>query len=377
MKRIIATFFALALLLPVTVAAQMPNAEERVVLSSNETVDDDYFAAGSTVEVSGTVNGDAYIAGGQIIVDGTINGDLLVAGGSILISGTITEDVRVVGGNITITGEIGDNLSFAGGNVTITEDAQIAGNLAVAGGNVDLLAPVAGSVRAGVGNLNIANSVGGDVEAGVGNLRLSSAAAVGGSVTYWSETEASIAPEASVSGEVQRNEVKRPDVDQNEVRALTTGFDMFTTALSLITTLILGFILLYLFPRFNEAVVKVIDDRPPFALLIGLLAMLLIPMIAIAMMITVIGIPLGILTFTLYFVLLYLSRIYAMSWIGSKVLKNSTPITTFMVGLVIYYLVGIVPIVGPLLKLLATLIGLGGVLLAWNASRVTTASRKK
>lgn len=369
MRKIIGLIFGLSLLLPVTVVAQSPDANELVILPSTETVEDDYFAAGSTVEVSGTVNGDAYIAGGQVVVDGTINGDLLVAGGTVLISGTVTDDVRIVGGNIIVTGSVGDNLSFAGGNITVTDDAQIARNIAVAGGNVDIFAPVAGNIRAGVGNLNIANTVGGNIEAGVGNLRLSSAAAVAGNLTYWSDEEAVISPEASISGEVQRNEVQKPEVSQRGAQAFITGFDIFTTGLSFVTTLVIGALLIYFLPKFHASVVNTIETRTLFSLAIGFLGLILIPILAVTLMITVVGIPLGILLFILYFLLMYISRIYVMSWVGEKVVKNASPLGTFVVGLVIYYLVGIIPILGPMVKFAAVLIGFGALLMSLNNLR--------
>lgn len=52
--------------------------EQNVVLPRNETVNHDYFATGSQVQILGTVNGDAYIGGGTVSISGTINGDLLV-----------------------------------------------------------------------------------------------------------------------------------------------------------------------------------------------------------------------------------------------------------------------------------------------------------
>ncbi len=80
---------------------------EIIVLPSNVVVNNDYFANGRTVEISGTVNGNVYVLGGQIFIDGIVNGDVLVAGGSIEISGKVTKNVRLIGGQALITGQIG------------------------------------------------------------------------------------------------------------------------------------------------------------------------------------------------------------------------------------------------------------------------------
>src|SRR5687767_13900949 len=74
------------------------NSIPNVYLSKGEIINHDYFAAGNTVNLSGTVNGDAYIAGGNVTVDGTVNGDLLAAGGNVTILGKVTGNVRTAGG---------------------------------------------------------------------------------------------------------------------------------------------------------------------------------------------------------------------------------------------------------------------------------------
>ena len=106
----------LFLLVPVVVFAQKDVAitGDRVVLSAEEVIDHDYFAAGEIVEIYGTVNGDVYVAGGQLIINGTINGDLLAAGGQMSIDSTVPQNARIAGGQISVDGNIGRNLTIGG-----------------------------------------------------------------------------------------------------------------------------------------------------------------------------------------------------------------------------------------------------------------------
>ena len=64
-------------------AAKNFQRNETVLLSKDDVVEGDYFAAGERVTIAGTVNGDAYVAGGNVIVEGEINGDLIAAGGTV------------------------------------------------------------------------------------------------------------------------------------------------------------------------------------------------------------------------------------------------------------------------------------------------------
>lgn len=106
MKKILFSFLAILLLFsfvsPPVLFAQTRNQQRVIILSRDQTVDRDFFGAGSTVIVSGTVNGDAYVAGGTILIDGTVKGDVLAAGGNITIRGTV-HNVRIVGGKRWVT----------------------------------------------------------------------------------------------------------------------------------------------------------------------------------------------------------------------------------------------------------------------------------
>jgi hypothetical protein len=70
---ILASFLWLALLLPAHVSAKETHAEREksednhlVVLHAGNVVNQDYFAVGKSIEISGTVNGDVYAAGGHV-----------------------------------------------------------------------------------------------------------------------------------------------------------------------------------------------------------------------------------------------------------------------------------------------------------------------
>lgn len=84
----------------------------------------------------------------------------------------------------------------------------------------------------------------------------------------------------------------------------------------------------------------------------------MLPLIAIAAMITVIGLPLGIVLLLLVLPLYVFGYLTAALVLGSAVLKKGR-ILAFAVGLVILQLLTLIPIAGGLVGFLATLFGLG------------------
>ena len=61
-----------------TEAADFRSGSE-VNIGPEETVNDDLYATGGTVNVNGTIDGDLVAAGGTINVRGAINGDVIAA----------------------------------------------------------------------------------------------------------------------------------------------------------------------------------------------------------------------------------------------------------------------------------------------------------
>lgn len=359
--------------------AQNTQTARDIVLASDQIVNDDYFAAGDTVRISGTVNGDAYVAGGTVIIDGIINGDLLAAGGTITISGGVAEDVRVAGGNIVIEGEIEDDVTVAGGNINLTSSASIAGSLVSAGGNLSVAAPIGGNLRAGVGNLTLSNNIEGNIEVATGMLQLTPDAQVGGDLTYWSDREADIPREASIAGIINRNEPPA-QVDREDFEAPIAGIITVSKLFSVLVTLIVGLILIYLFPNYTQTSTEFLKNNLAKSIGYGILAAIFLPIFGVVLLVTVIGIPLGIIILVLYGITIYLAKLITIYAIGdyadNRWGRELNNYYTFLLGSAIYAVIILIPVIGSLFWLLAMLAGLGAKLFVLKSSYYEAKDKK-
>jgi cytoskeletal protein CcmA (bactofilin family) len=355
-----------------TVVAQDKDAREswstHASLSASQVVSGDYFAAGEIVEISGTVNGDVYAFGGQVIIDGRVNGDVIVAGGKVNLSGTVSQDVRMAGGNVSIAGTVGRNLTVAGGNIELAPSAAVRGGLVAAGGSVDVAAPVSGSIKIAAGNLVLSSRIEGNIDAAVGTLRVTSKAEINGNVDYWSGKEASIAEGARIGGKIMR---RVPP----EGRELFPGLASAALAawamlvfISFVSTLVLGLLSARFLPGFHDSAVANLRERPWPSLGIGFVTVVVAPVVCALLFATIVAIPLALILLAAFFILLYWSRIFAISRIGDTILRRFRPApgrtSAFVLGLFVYYLLAIIPVLGWIVILLAVLFGLGAELLA-------------
>ena len=383
-KRLALIFTALAFVIFVPSALAVSKYEpvsKLVSLKSGEVVDGNYYAFGEMVEIMGTVNGDVYAAGSQVLVNATINGDLIVAGGTVNISGNITEDLRAAGGQITIDAKVGKNASVAGGNIDLTQSASIGKAAQLAGGNVLLSAPVTSEVFLAAGNATVTSTIGENLTARTGNLRLSPGASIAGNLDYWSGEELTFSNEASVSGAITRHELpEKLTPSEKQVSGFFKGFSLFSALTSIFSTIALGFILIKFFPNCTEAAILALKSNPWKALGIGLLFVIVTPIAILVLFVTMVGIPLALMSIPLFFIYIYFARIYAVLTAGSFLLtksgKTPTPTLSLLTGIVIYYALGIIPFIGGLSKLFFILAGVGAGILKAKETYLAARSEK-
>jgi hypothetical protein len=147
-----------------------------------------------------------------------------------------------------------------------------------------------------------------------------------------------------------------------------------------LATIIAGLLLAGLASRQVRMAERVITREPALAFLAGLLGIVVFPVAAVLLMVTIVGAPLGLgVLFGLWPLLAYVGYLVAGIWIGEWLLARSEarqapdrPYLAAAIGLVLLQLTGLVPVVG-ILTAIASLIGFGAVLVvAW---RVLTSGR--
>jgi cytoskeletal protein CcmA (bactofilin family) len=340
--------------------------QERSILRAEQVVQGDYFAFGPLVAIHGTVNGDLYAVGGEIVVNGTVNGDVIAAGGRVTLSGTVSQDARIAGGRVTVSGKVGRNLAVAGADILLTESAQIHENLLAGGGHVELSGTVGRDARVGAGSLTIANGIGRDAAVAAASVRLTAKATIGGKLRYWSQAAPSMEEGATVRGGVVRRPL--PEWWQEErLRQGLTGLRLTVAVMSFVSTLVAGLVLLRLYPMFTLRVAAMIREKPGAVFGWGLAALVGIPLAVLVCLVTLIGVPLGMVLLALYGATLYLARIYTVTWLGQIILRqraDSLSVTSaFLTGLIVYSLLALIPWVGGVLTLVTVLVGLGALLM--------------
>ena len=360
------------------------NSSELMVLPQDEIVDEDYFSFGKRVEVNGEVNGDAYLMGGEVIVNGTINGDLLAGGGNIVISGDVTGDVRVGGANVTFSGaDISGNVTVGGANVNLDSGTTVDGSVVAGSANLQIFSPIGKGANIGGSNVSISNSVGGNLNVGATNISLSPDAEIDGDFTYYSENEANISEGAVVNGDTTR---EAPDQANRDI---SIGFDrgksmeapeakdagiavaglIYTIKIvDVFWLIIFGLLLIYIYPRFSKKTAEYSIKKIGWSLLAGFALFIILPVAGILLMITLIGIPVSFIVFFMFFLLFWLGRIFVIYgiglWIMKRFIKKEHKGAAYIIGMIIYILLNIIPVLDFVVSFIFSLAGIGALIIS-------------
>jgi hypothetical protein len=252
--------------------------------------------------------------------------------------------------------DAGDDRIVVVGSVLVDRD-ETAGDVVVVDGDVTIRGKVTGDVIVVDGDVAIRGTVEGDVVTLAGQATLGRRGNVGGDLVYADEKPVRT-PGSRVGGKVQKI-----DVGDAGILGAIGAFIAIT-----ISMFLLGLVLLLLAPRAGDAVARTAQDKPLASAGVGLLAFFLIPIIAIAALFTIVGIPLGVVLLMLVVPLYAISYVTAAFALGRRIIKGSR-ILAFLAGLVILGLLTLIPIAGALIAFLAVVFGLGLLLMTLVRAR--------
>jgi hypothetical protein len=93
---------------------------------------------------------------------------------------------------------------------------------------------------------------------------------------------------------------------------------------------------------------------------VGFMTLVAVPIAAIIIALTFIGLPLALITFVLYLIACYLAKIIVAEFVGRSVMKNSGAVP-LLVGLLMVVVAVNLPWIGILINFLLILLGLGAI----------------
>ncbi|MDB5161449.1 MAG: hypothetical protein JWO96_829 [Candidatus Saccharibacteria bacterium] len=328
-----------------------------VTVAGNETLDYGLWVGGRNVSIAGTINGDLFCGAQTVDISGTVKGDVICGAQTITISGTVEGSVRLGAQTVNLNGDIARSASVAAQTVNIDSKSRIGMDASFAASSLNINGTVGRDLAIAASNVNISGQVARDITGTADRITLARGAKVGGGIEYTSKNKIAIDNGATVGGAVSQHQPK----EKAHPALSSLLFGLGVAIVLLITALIVTTLL----PQLVHLVAVQGIRRPWRALLTGLVASILIPILAVLLMVTIVGLPLGILLLISWLLIGLTSGLFTAYYIGLRIwpaLRN--PLLIVLAGGVILLILYLIPFVGFFVMLLAYWMGAGMVLLA-------------
>ncbi|MBC7328917.1 hypothetical protein H5T88_01005 [bacterium] len=335
--------------------------DKTTFIAPNETISETYIWAGNVLHFHGHALKDLVLFGREVVLRGVVEGDVVAFAQRIEIEGEVKGSLRGAGETVDVRGKIGKDVSLAGRYVNILKGTEIGWDLLVGAQRLSVEGKVDGNIKGSASEGILGGDVGGNVELKLQELTVLPSTHIKGNLIYSASQEASIPKEAKIEGKVLFNPLSTP-TPKPKRQGTPIALRLFWL-LSLMTT---GAFLVLLSPRHLREMGNDMLYRPWFNMGWGFIALIVAPIGAILMAITLIGIPLSLISLLIYLIAIYLSTLIAGTALGMKILQRllkSEDVNLYLsmaVGVIVFYILQNIPILGLIVSLLGICWGLGG-----------------
>ncbi len=348
------------------VAEKVARETGTYTLPAGETHRGDLYKLGDTIRIEGEQDGDLSGFARTLIVSGTVTGDLNVGAGSIILSGTIGDSARVTGESVKISGTLkGDLLAFCD-TLTITKEARIAGDVTVAARTVIIEGSIKGDLEATGGEVNLEGSVGGKAKLEADIVSVGSDARIAGSLDYASRNVLDLEDKGIVGGAITHK-------GRVEKRSFKVG-QVFKWFFKMATALIIGLAALAITREVSPVILGTLGAEALRSAGVGFIFIVAVPVALALSCILIVTIPLVVIAFLLFGLLVYLAKLPVAVLLGGRILKAlgrpaPSSYACLATGIPALYLVFAVPYLGTLVWLGSLFAGMGAIVLGVWAHR--------
>jgi cytoskeletal protein CcmA (bactofilin family) len=380
---LLAAVLAITVLLTAPASAADVRQGQTLVIPAEEVVNDDLYLFGSVITIDGTVNGDVIAFGDRININGPIKGNFNGAANYLTLDGGVRDSIRAAASSIYIDGNIGGDLVAAASQIDITSAGSVGRDFLPAAATVNVRGPVGKDIRGSAGDFIIGSGVGGNVNIECGTLKLEPSATITGDLTYKSKQAAVQAEGASVWGKVDHIVPPPPESSTTGQSAgrvaglAASGIVIFIVIMLIVialfkyvAALLTGIIFILLARKYIPGLIQTLKSKPWPCLGYGALFFVLAPIAIFIAFILVIAIPLGLIGLAVWVLAVYLASIFIALLIGKWMLRQSADNTAvgpnigaLALGLLVFYIISVIPFIGCLSDLAAVLFGLGAFIL--------------
>lgn len=356
--------------------------------------DDDFYIGGNSIRFQSEVTGDLIGGSRDLVFTGICGGDIMWGAQHIAIKGTVDRTVRLFGQDIEINAFIGRDLLAFGQKIIIGPGTKIIKDGGFFGESIEFNGFIGRNLLIRGDKVSISGTINGNLDIEAKDLEIKPNTVIEGNLIYKTPEQAKIESSVIIHGEVKWTEMQAKSKGQ-EYKAfspITFMVNMFLVfnfifgILIFIITLILGngwliplmflglivsgIVIVSLNRNMALKAVGVLEKRFFASFGLGILLILLFPLAGFLAIVSIIGMPLGMLILFGFGMVCFIGSIYTAQFVGCSIgrllnLGKIPPsIFTLIIGIVILAGLILIPIIGWLIAIVVLAAGMGSVILS-------------
>lgn len=356
-------------------AATTQQVSGTVILAQEQQHFGNLFAFGNKLRLEGEVHGDVYVAANELVINGVVHGDVLGIARKITINGSVDGNIRVMAQGIELYGTIERNVSLLADQATVRDTATIKGTLTGIATNLTVLGSINDSLEGKYTNILIASDVGRNVDVTITNdfdsgLHVLATARINGDLQYTALQPAQVAKGAVITGNRNYNMMS---AGNERLWFIDLGdSNWWLIRLGYFASVLLFTLLVWRLSnkRWHEVVESMLL-QPRKSLWYGLLSFVFIPVVSLLLVLSLVGLPLGLVGFGLYLMMWYFypawACLYVTTLVGQRLKAvKALPIPwQIMLGLMIIIALTQLPFVGIFFSALMFILTTGALTDSW------------
>ena len=326
------------------------------------------IAGGADVRVKGRSSGRIVLLGASVQLDADVADSAYIAAGSSRAGGKIQGDLSIYGGQVQVSSAVQGNLSAVGAKVSVTSDSKVGGEGSLTGHEVVFAGEIDGPLDLDATTVELSGEVKGPLRIEATRLHIAEGARIEGDADLYTTSEPVIDNGAKITGHVTRHSL----TEANALRALAASGPLARILPGLFllgSALMAGLLFLWLGRGGAEGTIDELIDSPAASGGWGLAALVLLPVAVVVLTLTIIGAPVGVLALLALPLMLLLG--YACAGLGlgewffnrlGEPRSAGLRALHLLAGLLLLGLIGLIPWIGSVVIVVATVCGLGAIL---------------
>lgn len=324
---------------------------------STTNTDDVYAAADGELRSSRSVKHSLFLAGNDVVSNDVVDGINFVAGNLVDLAGS-AEYAALGGSSVKVTGSVERDLFAAGSSVELTEGAYIGRDVYAAASVITVKTNLYGNAFLGGGRIVLENvTITGDLNVAADEIVVKGKSAVSGTLRY--NDNAKITGLENLSAGTTETYAG----GSSDVNFAATFSDKLLTFLSGIVLMV---VLIALMPKFAKKLLDTFQWNTSWKhLALGLGLLVVVPIAAIFVMITILGLQLGLMSIGFYFFLICIASHVTGGILGDQLAKSVLKqpkmnlYLKYILGSAILFVLSLIPVVGGLVNAIALCFGFG------------------